>query len=169
MVFSARVQPEPFGGIAEGLVDRPLQEVFPQALADEFRHEAELHQFDLVGNATVQLGETGGHPLDEEHMHLFPRILNEPCQVGVGMLSTTRPVPIAADGIVQEPVVRDRGIPGMNHSETRLWRGHRPPVVGEHFEVRGGDGHAVLLLIESNLSRYQSWPRSTSLGTVRLR
>src|SRR6516165_2386912 len=59
VVLGAGVQPEAPGMVAPRLVDGPLEEIPPQALADEFRHQSELDQFDLALGAPVQLGKAG--------------------------------------------------------------------------------------------------------------
>src|SRR5262245_61950508 len=57
VVLGAGVQPEAPGLVAPRPVDGPLEEIPPQALADELRHQPELHQFDLAFGAPVQLGK----------------------------------------------------------------------------------------------------------------
>src|SRR5260370_20127796 len=57
VVLGAGMEPEAPGAVAPRLVDGPLEEMPPQALADEFRHQAELHQFDLAFHTPVQLGK----------------------------------------------------------------------------------------------------------------
>src|SRR5262245_42572693 len=48
VVLVAGVQPEAPGLVAPRPVDGPLEEIPPQALADELRQQPELHQFDLA-------------------------------------------------------------------------------------------------------------------------
>ncbi len=46
MIVGAGVQPEAAGAVAHGFADDPLQKVSPETATDEFRHKAELLQFD---------------------------------------------------------------------------------------------------------------------------
>ena len=75
MVERAGVQPESFRLIAPDLVDGPLQKPGAESLADKFGHQPELHQFDFVALATVQLGESGRRAVDMQDVYFVLRAL----------------------------------------------------------------------------------------------
>src|SRR5262244_3612383 len=64
MVLGVGVEPEAFGTVAPGLVDRPLEEILAQALTDKIAYQAELHQFNLAFRASVQFGDPCGNSID---------------------------------------------------------------------------------------------------------
>src|SRR5262249_13815401 len=75
VVLGAGVQPEAPGTVAPRLVDGPLEEIPPQALADELRPQAELHQLDLAFGAPVQLGEARRDALDQQDVDFEPGVV----------------------------------------------------------------------------------------------
>src|SRR6516165_5321739 len=74
MIQGAGVQPEPLWPVAPGFVDAPLQEPFPEALADEFTDQPELGQLDLIRLASVQLGKPSGPAIDVQDVQLVAGI-----------------------------------------------------------------------------------------------
>ncbi len=77
MIERASVQPEPFGFVAPGSVDRPLQKPLSQPLADEISHQAELHHLNFVVFAPVEFRKTRRRTIDMQNMQFIPRVSND--------------------------------------------------------------------------------------------
>ena len=81
MVQRARVKPEAFRLVAPHVVDGPLEKPSPQFLPNKLWHQPELHQFNLIGSATVQFGKASGRPIDVQDMHLIQRVTKDSGQL----------------------------------------------------------------------------------------
>src|SRR5579871_2819994 len=92
MVLGAGMEPEAAGAIAPRLVDGPLEEIPPEALSDELRHQAELHQFNLALDPPIQLGETSRNALDHQDVNFKPRIVQQSSKFGVRQFLADGPV-----------------------------------------------------------------------------
>ena len=55
MIEIAGVQPEAPQSAAPGMMDRPVQQIGAEALADELGHEAKVGEFDVRRRAAIQL------------------------------------------------------------------------------------------------------------------
>jgi len=114
MVLGAGVQPQAAGVVTPGRVDGPLEEILPQALADELRHQAELRQFDLPLLPPVQLGKAGRDAIDRQDVNFVPGVGKDGREFGVGHLFPAGPVVIPPHGVVQEPIVGESRPPGVD-------------------------------------------------------
>ena len=75
VVLGADMKPKAPGSVAPCLVDGPLEKVPPQALANEFRHQSKLHQFDFAFAAPVQLGNASGYAVGHQDVDFEPGIM----------------------------------------------------------------------------------------------
>src|SRR5579871_2748496 len=99
------MQPEAPGLVAPRFVDGPLEEIAPQASANELRHEAKLHQFNLAVNSAVQFGKASGDAVSHQDVNFESGVVQEGTKVGVCKLLAAGPVVISPHGVVQEAVI----------------------------------------------------------------
>src|SRR6202011_5943886 len=102
MVLGAGMEPEAPGAIAPRLVDGPLKEIPPQALADEYRHQAELYQFNVFLDSPVQFGKPSRDALGHQDVDFEPGIVQEGRKVGVRELLAAGPFVVPPHGVEQE-------------------------------------------------------------------
>ena len=69
-----------------------LKEVPPQAVADEFRHQPELGEFNLAFHPPVQLGKAHRDAMDRKGVDLKPGVVKEIGEFGIGQLLAAGPI-----------------------------------------------------------------------------
>lgn len=151
MVQSARVKPEAFWIASPHVVDSPLEKPCSQSLADVVRHQTELHQFNLIGSTTVELGKASRRSIDVQDMHFIQRVTKDSGQFVVGEFSAAKPVVVLTHGVVEKPVVRYGRRSNVNNSQSisRCWYGSLRR--NEHFQIVDGDinlFHEFILRLE---------------------
>ena len=77
------MEPQPTRSHAPGVVDRPVQQVAAEALADELGHQPEIGELDVRRRAPIELGIAGRHTADPQHVHLDPRVAEDGLEFGV--------------------------------------------------------------------------------------
>src|SRR5579863_2647667 len=157
MIVGAGMQPESLRPVAERLVDHPLQEVFPQSPADKLRDEPELHELDFASLASIQFGEPGLSIPHEQDMDFDSGVADNAGQFGVRKLLAARPIPSAADCIVDLSVELDGRLRHMTNADTAQRRRDRPALVRQHLDVSGRDGHGQFSIC-NNLARRAGSP-----------
>ncbi len=84
--------------------DRDGQEVAAEPLADELRHQTEVGQLDIAAVLLLELEVAGGAPAAPSHPGLDLRTVEPRPPALIRPREPPRPVPVATDRGVQEPV-----------------------------------------------------------------
>src|SRR5207237_8360598 len=94
----------------KGPQDGPAKEIFTDPAPDELGHEPEVSELDVVRSASIELGVARRYTRCERNMDLDPGVADDREQGSIGHLAALPPHPLLADGVVQVPVPRDRGL-----------------------------------------------------------
>src|SRR5262249_23640369 len=104
-------------------------------LPNELRHQSKIHQLDLSLDAPVQLGKTSRDPIDRQDVDFDPGIAYQGSKFGVREFLAAGPVVVLPHRVVQEAIVSNRRILGMDHRHALLGLRYNTLRPSEHFQV----------------------------------
>src|SRR6185437_5237760 len=124
MIVGRGVHPDALRRAEPGAVDRRLDEISPEAAADEIGHEAEIAQFGGTRGGVFELEISRGHAGRIEDGDFDVVALEARRELLVAPLPPLEPQPRLAHGVVEEAIERDGAALGAEQRQLR--RRHGP-------------------------------------------